>query len=190
MDSQVLAAPLQVASRRRKLVNALVAALAGAAIAAAILIANGRADSPSGPAATELRGPGFTIAYPSGWQPVPAAKLPEGATAMVRRTDGNGAVVIRRKSKPRDQSLRALTRDLNTGLKRRFADFRFVSSRVARTRAGSAFLYTFVRTRRQTAQSIALVKLGSAHFTLDGVASTRDPQVAREVAAVVRSFGP
>jgi hypothetical protein len=190
MDSQVLAAPLQVTSRRRRLLNAIFAALAGAAIAAAVLVANARDDSPSGPSATELRGPGFTIAYPSGWRPVPAATLPEGATAMIRRADGKGAVIVRPKAEPRDGSLRALTRDLNAGLGRRFADFQFVSSRVTRTRAGNAFLYTFVRTRAKTAQSIALVNVGSRHFTLDGVAATGDRQVAREVAAVVRSFGP
>ena len=189
MNEQVLAAPLQVASRKRKLANAFVAALAGAAIAASVLIAN-RADSPARSSATEISGPGFTIAYPAGWRTVPAANLPDGATAMLRRADGKGAVVIRPKAKPRDQSLRSLTRDLSAGLGRRFADFRFVSSRVTRTRAGSAFLYTFVRTRQKTAQSIALVKAGRAHFTLDGVAAAGDARAAREVAAIVRSFGP
>ena len=190
MDSQVLAAPLSLQSRRRRLLNALVAALAGAAMATAVIVANSGGDSPSRSNATELRGPGFTIAYPAGWQPAPAQQVPDGAVALLRRSDGKGAVVVRRKGKPRDGTLRALTRALSAGLERRFADFRFVSSRVTRTRAGNAFLYTWVRTRQGTAQSIALVRVGAAHYTLDAVAATGDARAAREVAAIVRSFGP
>jgi len=190
MNEQVLAAPLQVTSRRRKLANAVVAGLAGAAIATAIIVANGRDDAHSSdPGATELKGPGFTIAYPRGWQPVPATKLPDGAVTMLRRTDGKGAVIVRRKAQPRDGGLRALTGQLTTTLDRRFGDFQFVSARIARTRAGNAFLYTFLRTKQKTAQSIALVKLGATNYTLDGVAATGDQRVAREVAAIVRSFG-
>ena len=187
MDSQVLAAPLRVTSRRRVAFVALVAALAGAALA---LLAGRAGDSAPQTGATELRGPGFTIAYPAGWRPVPAAELPDGATAVLRCADGKGAVIVRRKGAPRDGSLRTLTRQLSADLERRFADFRFVSSRVTRTRAGAAFLYTFVRTRQRTAQSIALVRVGDAHFTVDGVAAAGDAPAAREVAAIVRSFGP
>ena len=99
-------------------------------------------------------------------------------------------MVVRRKSAPHDQSLRALTRDLTTGLKRRFPDFRFVSARVTPVRGGTAFLYTFVRTGQKTAQSIALVKVGKTNFTLDAVAAAGDARGAQEVAAIVRSFGP
>jgi len=189
MNTQVLAAPLEVTSRRRPLWVALFAAIAGAAVATAILLFAG-GDHPEG--ATELRGQGFTLAYPAGWKAVPgdqAAGVAGKPEAIVRRPDGKGVVVVRRKGAPRDQSLRALTRDLSAGLERRFPDFQFVSSRVSRVRGGTAFLYTFVRTRQKTAQSIALVKVGAANYTLDGVAATGDQRVAREVAAIVRSFG-
>jgi hypothetical protein len=192
MNSQVLAAPLPQSSRRRALMIALLAALAGAAIAAGVLAATGT-DSSAPQRAKELRGPGFALAYPSGWAPAPSAelaKLPGHPAAVVRRGDGKGVVIVRRKGAPRDQTLKALTADLNKGLGKRFADFRFVSSRVARVRAGNAFLYTFVRTKQKTAQSIALVRVGKANFTLDAVAASGDARAAREVAAIVRSFGP
>lgn len=190
MNTQVLAAPLEVTSRRRPLWVALFAAVAGAAVATAILLFAG-GDPPRG--ATELRGQGFTLAYPAGWRAVPgdrAAGVAGKPEAIVRRPDGKGIVVVRRKGAPRDQSLRALTRDLSAGLERRFPDFQFVSARVSRVRSGTAFLYTFVRTRQKTAQSIALVKVGKATYTLDAVAAAGDPRAAREVAAIVRSFGP
>src|SRR3954451_20228535 len=193
MNSQVLAAPLTRTSPRRTLLIVLLAALAGAAIAAGVLVAV-RDDRPkSAPHAKELRGAGFALAYPAGWSPTRAAelaKLPGHPAAVVRRSDGKGVVIVRRKAAPRDQTLKALTRDLSAGLAKRFADFRFVSSRVARVRGGNAFLYTFVRTKQKTAQSIALVRVGKANFTLDAVAATGDPRAAREVAAIVRSFGP
>jgi hypothetical protein len=193
MNSQVLAAPLPQSSRRRAVLIALLAALAGAAIAAGALLATGGADGSAPQRAKELRGPGFALAYPAGWAPTPSAelaKLPGAPTAVIRRGDGKGVVIVRRKGAPRDGSLKALTADLNKGLAKRFADFRFVSSRVARVRAGNAFLYTFVRTKQKTAQSIALVRVGKANFTLDAVAATGDARAAREVAAIVRSFGP
>jgi hypothetical protein len=192
MNSQVLAAPLPRTSRRRTLLIALLAALAGAAVAAGMLVAT-RDDAPAPAHATELRADDFALAYPAGWAPTRAdelAKLPGRPAAIVRRKDGKGVVIVRRKAAPRDQSLKALTRDLTAGLDKRFDDFRFVSSRVARVRAGNAFLYTFVRTKQKTAQSIALVRVGKTNFTLDAVAASGDPRAAREVAAIVRSFGP
>ena len=190
MNSQVLAAPLEATpSRRRTIAIALLAAVAGAAIAAAVLFGTGGDTASKPKPATELRGPGFALAYPAGWKPAPAKSM-KGAAAIVRRGDGKGVVVVRRKRAPRDQSLRALTRDLSAGLERRFADFRFVSARVARVRGGTGFLYTFVRTRQKTAQSIALVKVGTTTFTVDAVAAAGDPRAAQEVAAIVRSFGP
>ena len=192
MNSQVLAAPLPRTSRRRTLLIALLAALAGAAIAAGMLAAT-RDDAPAPAHAKELRADDFALAYPAGWAPTRAdelAKLPGRPAAIVRRKDGKGVVIVRRKAAPRDQSLKALTRDLSAGLDKRFDDFRFVSSRVARVRAGKAFLYTFVRTKQKTAQSIALVRVGNTNFTLDAVAASGDPRAAREVAAIVRSFGP
>ena len=192
MNSQVLAAPLTRTSRKHTLLVALLAALAGAAIAAGMLVAT-RGDAPAPAHAKELRADDFALAYPAGWAPTRAdelAKLPGRPAALVRRKDGKGVVVVRRKAAPRDQSLKALTRSLSAGLENRFDDFRFVSSRVTRVRAGDAFLYTFVRTRQKTAQSIALVRVGKTNFTLDAVAASGDPRAAREVAAIVRSFGP
>jgi hypothetical protein len=193
MSSQALPAPLRVPTRRRTFLLTLVAALLGAAATAAVLLASGASNSDSEPRAKELRGQGFALAYPGGWAPLPAeqlAKIDGRPVAVVRRADGAGTVVVRRKAAPKDQSLRALTRGLTAGLERRFPDFRFVSARVVPIRGGDAFLYTFTRTSAKTAQSIALVRVGAANYTVDGVARTGDPRAAREVAAIVRSFGP
>ena len=191
MSSQALPAPLRVTTRRRTIIVALVAALAGAALAAVLITGIGSGDG-SEPRAKELRGKGFTLAYPAGWAPVSAdglATMRAKPAAVVRRVDGNGTVVVRQTAAPKDQSLRKLTRDLTTGLQRRFPDFSFVSARVVPVRAGDAFLYTFARTKARTAQTVALVRVGRANFTVNGIARTGDPRAAQEVAAIVRSFG-
>jgi hypothetical protein len=193
MNSQVLAAPLPSSSRRRTLLIALLAAVAGAAIAIGALAATGASDAPDRPRSTELRGDDFALAYPAGWAPTrreTLAKMAGHPAAVVRRRDGKGVVIVRRKGTPEDQSLRAMTRDLNAGLTKRFSDFRFVSAKVERLRGGNAFLYTFVRTKEKTAQSIALIRVGKTNFTLNAVAASGDVRAAREVAAIVRSFGP
>lgn len=191
MTSEALTATLPAPARRRTLTVALLAALAGAAIAiAAVLSAGGSTDS--GPRATEIDGGDFTIAFPAGWKATDAdqlLKIEGRPAAMMRRDDGHGTVIVRRKGAPENQSLRALTKDLTARLDRRFADFKFVSSRVVRLRGGNAFLYTFLRTKAKVAQSIAIVRVGKTSFTLDAVAAAGDARAAREVAAIVRSFG-
>jgi hypothetical protein len=191
MTSQALPSPIAVGARRRTVLVALVAAVAGAAIAlVALLGATG--GSPHASRATTIDGTDFSIAFPSGWSAVKAdqlAKLPGRPAAMVRRNDRHATVIVRRKAAPKDQSLRALTKSLTTQLDRRFPDFRFVSSRVVRLRAGNAFVYTFLRSRAKVAQSIAIVRVGKTSFTLDSVVAESDTGAARELAAIVRSFG-
>jgi hypothetical protein len=193
MTSQALPSPLRVTTRRRTIVVALVAAIAGAAVAAALLLGVGSSDAPSVAQSKQLRGQGFALAYPAGWTPLSAQELAraKGAqSAVLRKGDGTGTVVVRRKPAPEDQSLRALTSDLTKGLERRFPDFRFISARVVPIRGGKAFLYTFTRTEAKIAQSIALIRVGKANFTIDALARTGETRTAREVAAIVRSFGP
>jgi hypothetical protein len=192
MTTEALPSALSVPARRRTPLVVLLAALAGAAIAVVIVLATGT--SHDGPKrATEIRGGDFALAFPSGWSAVTAdrlIKLPGRPAAMVRRDDGHGTVVVRRKAAPKDQSLSTMTKGLTAQLKGRFADFRFVSARVVRLRGANAYLYTFLRTRARVAQSIAIVRVGKTSFTLDAVAAAGDARAAREVAAIVRSFGP
>ena len=190
MSTQALSPSAPARAPRRAGSVLLGAVLVAAVAAVAIALGTGGGDSRAG--ARELRGPGFTLAYPAGWAPAGAAQLartPGRPAAVVRRADGKGIVIVRAKAAPRDGSLRALTADLTKRLGKRFPDFRFVSSRVVRVRGGNAFLYTFLRTRERTAQSIALVKVGATSYTLDAVAAAGDQRAARETAAIVRSFG-
>jgi hypothetical protein len=178
---------------------AIVAALAGAAIALAAVFALGAGGGTGAPStktaapATVAHGNGFALAVPSGWHALTAAeraRVPGRPVAVLQRRDGNGLVVVRRTTAPKHQTLTAVSKRLTAGFKKRFADFSFVSARLQRLRGGSAFLYTFIRTKNGTAQSVALTAVRGSSFTLDSAAAVGDRRAAAEVAAIVRSFGP
>ena len=103
---------------------------------------------------------------------------------------GRGVVIVKTGPAPEDQSLKQLTSGLMSRLKQRFPDFRFVSGRVQRLRGGPAYLFTFVRTKQGTAQSIALIRLGGVFYTIDTVTKSGETAAASEAAGIVRSFGP
>jgi hypothetical protein len=177
----------------------LVAALVGAAIAVLALgIGSHETAAPpqqqhAGIKGTSFRGPGFSIGVPNGWHalsPAARAGVPGHPVAVLQRADGHGLVVVRKTATPKNGSLQSLAKSLTAGLDKRYGDFSFVSARVQRLRGGTAFLYTFVRTKAGTAQSIALTATGGASFTIASAVQSGDQRSAAEVAAIVRSFGP
>jgi hypothetical protein len=183
---------------RRGVTVALVAALVGAAVAVLALGSGSHQDaSPqaqrAGIKGTSLRGSGFSIGVPNGWHalsPVARAGVPGHPVAVLQSADGHGLVVVRKTAAPRNSSLQSLAKSLTAGFQKRYSDFSFVSAHVQRLRGGNAFLYTFLRTKAGTAQSVALTSTGGASFTIDSAVQSGNQRSAAEVAAIVRSFGP
>ena len=126
--------------------------------------------------------PDFSIAVPHGW------KATRGAHAAVLRSADGRATVIVRRSGELHGSLRTVARDLTTRLAARVPGFRMIGARVARVRAGAAFVYTFARPG--AAQSLTVTKIGGATYRIDTVVHPGSSQTAREAAAAVSSFGP
>ena len=56
--------------------------------------------------------------------------------------------------------------------------------------AREGLVYTFVRPRANQVQSVVVAPAGDRSYTLDLVADGDAPDVARELAAMVRSFSP
>jgi hypothetical protein len=171
---------------RRSFLKTLAAALVGAAIAVVVVLSltrGGRTDS--SPKPEVFRSTGFALAAPKGWRAQPNS----GAALTIERA-GRGVVVVKTGLAPKDQSLKTLTAGLTAQLTKRFADFRFVSARVRQLRGGHAYLFTFARSKAGTAQSLALVKLGTTNYTIDTITKANDIPAAAEAAAIVRSFGP
>jgi hypothetical protein len=135
---------------------------------------------------------GFSMTYGRGWAAVPTSRLarvPSKPVAMIHRKGGKGLVTVRRTGSAQMADPRKLATGLRTQLASRFPDFRAVSARVVKIRAGQAFLFTFVRTRSRVVQTIALAAVGGRTFQLEGIVPGDSPQAAREAADILSSFG-
>lgn len=127
----------------------------------------------------------YSIALPQGWKAVASGP----AATVIQRTDKRGVVVIRRRAEL-DQPLAALSAKLERRLRNQVADFKPAGARLATVGGEQALVFTFVRTRADRVQSIVVAPAGERSYTLDMVADGDATDVARELAAIVRSFSP
>jgi hypothetical protein len=170
----------------------LLSALAGVLAASAVL---GLLAHRSGSAAARTwaaPGHAFTLSVPRGWEAARSkqlASLPSHPVALLRRADGRGTVVVR-PSAPVRTSGTALAAGLGRQLRKRFPGFQAVSARAVHVRGGQAFVYTFVHGRGRTVQSLALVATRGRAYAIDAVAPAGAADAAREIGAIVASFGP
>jgi hypothetical protein len=181
---------------RRTGIVAAASALAGAlmvlACVGALHLAGG--SSASHPADTRVfTAPhdGFAIAVPRGWSALRGADLaraPGSPAAVLRADGGRGSLVVHRIA-PLAGDLRTVARALTTQLRARVPGFKLVSARLGRTRAGGAFLYTFVR-GGGAVQSLTVTKVHGATYRIDSVVPASAPEAARAAGAAAGSFGP
>jgi hypothetical protein len=127
----------------------------------------------------------FKISTPRGWKA--AASGP--AATVIERADKRGVVVIRQRGAV-SESLEALAGKLERRLRKQVADFTPAGSRIATVGGAQGLVYTFVRARSNQVQSVVVAQAGDRSYTLDLVADGDAPDVARELAAMVRSFSP
>lgn len=178
----------------RGALRGLILMVLGASVALAIVALTAGGPSSSAPSGGEqlftAAGGGFRVAIPAGWTAVGAgelAKTPGNPLAVLRRVDHRGVVVVSETAPVRGDA-KTVTAELTAQLKRRFGSFKVVGARIVAIRAGSAFLYTFVRAG--AAQSIAVASIGSHTYTIDGVVAGNATDVAQQVGSIVGSFGP
>jgi hypothetical protein len=168
---------------------------AGAAIGGALVLALCLALTGGGGAAAEALPPkpatwkapdgSYSISTPRGWKAVASGP----AATVLERADKRGVVVIRRRAAVTDP-LDTLAAKLERKLRRQIADFQPAGSRIASVGGGQGLVYTFVRPRANQVQSIVVAPAGDRSYTLDLVADGDAPDVARELAGMVRSFTP
>jgi hypothetical protein len=132
----------------------------------------------------------FTLSYPASWRPLGKQELRALAgrpLAVLRRKDGKGFVVVRREKRaPKDFSV--FSSDLTSALEKRVPDFQKRSSRVVKIRAGTAFLYSYIRKRRGTVHTVVIVPAGKRSYALNTVSRGGSEDVARQVARIILSF--
>jgi hypothetical protein len=125
----------------------------------------------------------FSVSYPAGWKAAAAGT----SAAVIQRTDHNGVVMVRERP-PLRGSLANLVKGLPGELRKRFPDFHPVGASAARLSTGPAVVYTFVRTKTDTVQTIVIAPTARRSFTLEVVAPGKAHDAAREAGQIVRSL--
>ena len=177
-------------TRRRPLLIAAAGAAAVLAVIAVTVVALRPQTDDSAPARYRAADGAFSLALPDGWRALRGAELravPSAPAAVLRRTDGQGVVVVHELPALK-RSSRSLTRDLTVQLQRRFRGVQPVSARTVALPGGPAYVYTFARPAARRVQSIAVAPRAGRTFTLDAVAGAGSRDVAAEVGAILRSF--
>jgi hypothetical protein len=160
------------------------------AVAAFFAVRALNGDDDSGGKLEGASGNRFTLNYAEGWTPVSreeAATLKGSPIGVLRRDDRRGILIINRQGRI-TRDVDALSRQLDRRLKRRFSDFRKVSSQTVNVKAGRAFLYSYIRKRKGTVHSLLSVQTSSGGYTLNAVVRADARDVARQVGVMFRSF--
>jgi hypothetical protein len=173
---------------RRALPYGAAAVASALLLALALVLTGGRGEA--GTAAKPTRpwtapDRAYSIALPQDWKAVASGP----AATVIQRADKRGVVVIRQRAKL-DQPLASLGADLERRLRKQVADFKSAGARLATVGGEQALVFTFVRSRADKVQSIVVAQAGDRSYTLDLVADGDATDVARELAAIVRSFSP
>ena len=166
--------------------------LAGAALGGALVLALCLALAGGGEPATPATAPTFTaadkafsISAPRGW----TAVADGSAATVLRRADERGVLVVHRRPQLAG-SLESLAAGLRRTLERKLPGARPAGVRTVPIGGAGVLVFTFVRPASGQVQSVVVVPAGDHSYTLDLVADGDAPDVARELAAMVRSFAP
>ena len=164
------------------------AAIGGALVLALCLaLTGGGAEAKPAPKTPTWMAPdgAYSIATPRGWKAVASGP----AATVIQRADKRGVVVIRRRAAIAEP-LPSLGAKLERRLRKQFPDFRRAGARLATVGGEQGLVLTFVRSRANQVQSVVVAPAGDRSYTLDLVADGDAPDVARELARMVRSFSP
>src|SRR4051794_16498720 len=178
---------LLVAPRRRGATAGAV--LVAIAIAVAAVLALRLDGERSAPRARSADGR-VSVAVPDGWRalaPGELRKVASAPSAVVRRADGRGLVVVPR-GRALGRSTRSLPRALPAQMGRRFRGVKPVSARTVQLDGGPAYVYPFARPAAGAVQSIAVVPRAGDTYTLDAVTGAGAADVAAQAGAILRSF--
>jgi hypothetical protein len=157
-----------------------------ALVAAAVALVTGGGHAKTVAAVPTWKAPGgaWSIDAPRGWHAVAL----KGGGAVLQRADRRGTVVVRPAGAVK-LAYPALVKQLAASLNRRFTDVQTADVRTAPLGTGTGLLYSFVRTRARTVQSIAIAPAGPRRsYVLNVVAPGGTASVVREMATMVRSF--
>jgi hypothetical protein len=132
----------------------------------------------------------FDISYPETWSPLSKGKLaslPGHPLAVLRRSDGQGLVVIRSEAGAPPADLNKLGADVARQLKRRDPRLKVHTQKLVKIRSGEA-RFTSYLSKKGTVQSVVVVPAGKHTFTINTFSRGGADSVAREIGKMIVSF--
>ena len=134
---------------------------------------------------------GFTLEYPETWKPISKDELAlfPGSPQLVLEREGNSGLFVVRKESKAAPTKASFGDELDKEISDRVPDYEPGSVRTVKTAAGSAFYFSYARTEAGTANSIVVVPDGSSSFVLESASAANDRDAAKDVAAMIDSFG-
>ena len=132
----------------------------------------------------------FTVTLPEGWQALPSDQLtaePGSPLAVLRQVDGSGIVVVNTQP-PSSASLTALSKELQSKLKRKIPDYKFVGANTINVPAGQGISISYARTKGGTADTLAVIPANGRIYTLNAVVPGGQDDAARQAADIINSF--
>jgi hypothetical protein len=134
---------------------------------------------------------GFTLEYPETWTPISEEKLalyPGSPLLVLEREGSSGLFVVRREAKSAPTKAN-FGDELDKEISDRVPDYEPGTVRTVKTPAGPAFYFSYARTKAGTANSIVVVPNGSSSFVLESASAASDRDAAKDIAAMIGSFG-
>jgi hypothetical protein len=134
---------------------------------------------------------GFALEYPDTWNPISKEKLAlfPGSPELVLEREGNSGLFVVRKESKAAPTKQSFGDELDKEIGDRVPDYEPGSVTTVKTGAGSAFYFSYARTEAGTANSIVVVPDGSSSYVLESASAADDRDAAKDVAAMIRSFG-
>ncbi len=177
--------------RRRGWPRALLAALAGAAIAVGVLEARaprlepargqagGHGDARASRLPPDVSGELDPATAPSA--PAPAGR----SVAALREAGGKGLIIIRREKASQGIDA-AFVKDLDRRLRRQIADYRPVRAQILHLKSGEALFFSYIRRTKGLLATITVIPAGDHSFAIDTVsppATRRSPPTSAKSSA-------
>lgn len=169
----------------------LIVALAGAAVAAAVVL--GVLALVGGSSKETLakgsEAGGFRIEFPDGWKSVPPQSVSRNPAVVgaLRTKSGRGLILIRREG-PALELGQQFVRDIDRELRKQLPDYRAIGVKAIQVRAGKALHYSYARTKAGEIHTITVVPAGDHSFVIDTVSPLGDVALAEEIGAILRTF--
>jgi hypothetical protein len=134
---------------------------------------------------------GFTLEYTETWTPISKNKLAQypGSPELVLEREGSSGLFVVRKESKAAPTQKSFGDELDKEISDRVPDYKPGTVSTVKTAAGPAFYFSYARTKAGTANSIVVVPDGNSSFVLESSSAANDRDAAKDVAAMIGSFG-